>query len=100
VAAEKIIRPFLLANGEFHHRGRLRLMARMPPALECSPTRELLLEGGAPARSRLCRWARPRPTAHGAWLGRQQVPARRWAELDKCLGADPGQIVSTGERAV
>ncbi|HEY2633155.1 MAG TPA: tetratricopeptide repeat protein, partial [Steroidobacteraceae bacterium] len=83
VAAEKIIRPFLLANGD--HIEAMRLLARIGTALEVFDDAELLLEA---VLERAPDYVAARRDYATVLLGRHKYQ-QALAELDKLLGADP-----------
>jgi tetratricopeptide (TPR) repeat protein len=83
VAAEKIIRPFLLANGD--HIEAMRLLARIGAALEVFDDAELLLEE---VLRRVPDYDAARRDYATVLLGRHKYRQAR-AELDTLLGADP-----------
>ena len=83
VAAEKIIRPFLLANGD--HIEAMRLLARIGAALEVFDDAELLLEA---VLQRVPDYVAARRDYATVLLGRHKYQ-QALAELDNLLGADP-----------
>ncbi len=82
-AAEKIIRAFLLANGD--HIEAMRLLARIGAALEVFDDAELLLEA---VLARVPSYIAARHDYATVLLGRHKY-AQALAELDKLLGVDP-----------
>src|SRR6204780_2309087 len=83
LAAEKIIRAFLLANGD--HIEAMRLLARIGAGLEVFADAELLL--GA-VLERVPSYTAPRHDYATVLLGRHKY-SQALAELEKLLGADP-----------
>src|SRR3984885_15143653 len=83
LAAEKIIRAFLLANGD--HIEAMRLLARIGAALEVFDDAELLLEA---VLQRVPDYVAARRDYATVLLGRHKY-GQALAELDKLLGADP-----------
>ncbi len=84
VAAEKIIRPFLLANGD--HIEAMRLLARIGAALEVFDDAELLL---AAVLQRVPDYIAARRDYATVLLARHKHQ-QALAELDKLLNAEPG----------
>jgi tetratricopeptide (TPR) repeat protein len=83
LAAEKIIRAFLLANGD--HIEGMRLLARIGAALEVFDDAELLLEA---VLGRVPTYVAARHDYATVLLERHKYP-QALAELDKLLDADP-----------
>jgi tetratricopeptide (TPR) repeat protein len=83
LAAEKIIRAFLLANGD--HIEAMRLLARIGAALEVFDDAELLLEA---VLERAPNYAAARHDYATVLLGRHKYQ-QALAELDKLLSLDP-----------
>jgi tetratricopeptide (TPR) repeat protein len=83
VAAEKLIRAFLLANGD--HIEAMRLLARIGAALEIFDDAELLLEA---VLERAPNYVAARHDYATVLLGRHKYP-QALAELDKLLAVDP-----------
>ena len=83
LAAEKIIRAFLLANGD--HIEAMRLLARIGAALEVFDDAELLLEA---VLERAPNYIAARHDYANVLLGRHKY-SQALAELDKLLGPDP-----------
>ena len=83
LAAEKIIRAFLLANGD--HIEAMRLLARIGAALEVFDDAELLLEA---VLERVPTYVAARHDYATVLLGRHKYQ-QALAELDKLLGVDP-----------
>jgi tetratricopeptide (TPR) repeat protein len=83
VAAEKIIRPFLLANGD--HLEAMRLLARIGAALEVFDDAELLLEA---VLARVPSYVAARHDYVTVLLGRHKYQ-QALGELDKLLCVDP-----------
>ena len=83
LAAEKIIRAFLLANGD--HIEAMRLLARIGAALEVFDDAELLLEA---VLERVPDYVAARYDYASVLLGRHNYQ-QALAELDKLLGVDP-----------
>ncbi len=82
-AAEKMIRAFLLANGD--HIEAMRLLARIGAALEVFDDAELLLEG---VLQRVPGYVAARHDYASVLLGRHKYQ-QALAELDKLLAIDP-----------
>jgi len=83
LAAEKIIRAFLLANGD--HIEAMRLLARIGAALEVFDDAELLLEA---VLERVPTYVAARHDYATVLLGRHKY-RQALAEIDKLLGVDP-----------
>ena len=83
LAAEKIIRAFLLANGD--HIEAMRLLARIGAALEVFDDAELLLEA---VLERVPSYVAARHDYANVLLGRHKYQ-QALAELDKLLSVDP-----------
>jgi tetratricopeptide (TPR) repeat protein len=83
LAAEKIIRAFLLAHGD--HIEAMRLLARIGAALEVFDDAELLLEA---VLERVPSYIAARHDYATVLLGRHKY-SQALAELEKLLGADP-----------
>jgi tetratricopeptide (TPR) repeat protein len=83
VAAEKLIRAFLLANGD--HIEAMRLLARIGAALEVFDDAELLLEA---VLERVPGYVAARHDYATVLLGRHKY-RQALAELEKLLGTDP-----------
>jgi len=83
VAAEKMIRAFLLAHGD--HVEAMRLLARIGAALEVFDDAELLLEA---VLERFPDYSAARCDYASVLLGRHKY-SHALTELDKLLGADP-----------
>src|SRR6202040_141369 len=83
VAAEKIIRAFLLAHGD--HIEAMRLLARIGAALEGFDDAELLLEA---VLERVPDYLAARDDYASVLLGRHKH-SQALVELDKLLGVDP-----------
>ena len=83
LAAEKIIRAFLLANGD--HIEAMRLLARIGAALEVFDDAEVLLEA---VLERVPNYVAARHDYAAVLLGRHKY-SQALAELDKLLAVDP-----------